>query len=516
MSFTSRTNQDTNILQSYLDRPHTLLVQKTQMGKTEAYLGSVTLAWLARRVGFAAELPLFQAYLDPKTGNVRPEAETVDTLYQRPLDWSRQAALTQYLAGRGDRKFPPLLAVVSPPWVDNPEASQWDEHGRATQSAAEFAPLAANGEAGILDLSESVAVFALDGQHRLMGVRGLIMLLETGSLQRLTRNQKPTGTPLNLEAIAAANDTTPEAMQQLATETLGVEFIPAVLPGETRSEARRRIRSIFVHVNLMAVKLSKGQVTLLDEDDGFAIVTRQIAVTHPLLRDEAERPPRVNWDGASVSAKSRVLTTLQALKEMTVGYLSHRFPHWYAGQSGTIPQRPTAEELADGLSELMRLWDGLATLASYRRLDAGADTSYLRRFSFEPGGGEGNILFRPVGQMALAEALGTLVFYRQIPLVTVLDRLSRFDDGGGFSGMEYPQSLWYGVLYDPNKRRVRVSGRKLAAKLLVYVLGGITAANEVADLRVELAKARTFENRSVSFQGKLVTPREVGMPSVVV
>ena len=43
--------------------------------------------------------------------------------------------------------------------------------------------------------------------------------------------------------------------------------------------------------------------------------------------------------------------------------------------------------------------------------------------------------------------------------------------------MEYPQSLWYGVLYDPNKKRVQVAGKDLAAKLLIYILGGITGTD---------------------------------------
>ena len=500
---------------SYQDNPNTVLVQKTQMGNTEAYLASVSLTWLAERVGFAAELPLFHQQRDPKTANISINPETIDRLYQRPLNWSRQAPLTEYLAGRRDRKFPPLLAVISPDWVDNPQASQWGDDGQATQSAADFTPLTDIPNIGHLNLSPSISIFALDGQHRLMGIQGLMTLLQTGTLQPLSRSQKPTGTPLNLDHLAAANHTTPTAMQDLAQETLGIELIPAVLPGETREDARQRIRSIFVHVNLMAVKLSKGQVTLLDEDDGFAIISRQIAVTHPLLRDDDSRPPRINWDGVSVSAKSQVLTTLQSLRDMTVGYLTPRFPHWLADYPGTIPPRPTADDLAEGLSELMRLWDGLATLPSYKRMELGVETLYLRRFSFESGGGEGNLLFRPVGQVALAQALGVVVFQRHISVVEALNRLQKFDDDGGFTSIELPQSLWYGVLYDPNKRRIRVSGKDLARKLLIYVLGGMSENQEIADLRLDLAKARTFENRAVSFDGKFVTPREVGMPPKV-
>ncbi|BAY90012.1 hypothetical protein FDUTEX481_03793 [Tolypothrix sp. PCC 7601] len=81
--------------------------------------------------------------------------------------------------------------------------------------------------------------------------------------------------------------------------------------------------------------------------------------------------------------------------------------------------------------------------------------------------------------------------------------------------MEYPQSLWYGVLYDPNKKRVQVAGRDLAAKLLIYILGGIKDHMESAELRKALADARTIENQTIGFDGKFVEPQAVGLPPIL-
>ncbi|MFM6191791.1 DGQHR domain-containing protein, partial [Planktothrix sp.] len=308
---------------------------------------------------------------------------------------------------------------------------------------------------------------------------------------------------------------TPQQLQQLSQETIGVEFIPAVVKGETRAEARQRVRSIFVHVNLMAVKLSKGQLALLDEDDGFSIVTRQVAVSHPLFCDKPGRNPRINWDSATVASKSTVLTTLQALTDMGQRYLTPKFPHWKAAKPGLVPLRPTPQELKAGIEALQQFFDGMATLPSYQKLEQGWETPALRRFSFEKPGGEGNLLFRPVGQVAVAAALGLLVFYQQRSVTEIFEKLQEFDNAGGFSGMEYPDSLWYGVLYDPNKRRVRVAGKDLAAKLLIYLLGGIQQPMECAELRKALADARTFENKAVNFEGQFVKPREVGLPQML-
>ncbi|MGB7272714.1 MAG: DGQHR domain-containing protein, partial [Geitlerinemataceae cyanobacterium] len=273
-----------------------LLVQKTQMGTTEAYLGAVTLEWLANRVGFASQLPLFQPHLDRETQNVERGTHTAETIIQRPLDWSRQAPLAQYLATRATHKFPPLLVVLSPEWVDDSLADEWDLMGKATRSASYFLPLEGQNPAGWLAIPSDVSVYALDGQHRLMGVQGLLELIQTGQLQPYNKSKKPTGKPIVLEDLAKNYDIEIDTLKNLSQETIGVEFIPAVVKGETREEARRRVRSIFVHVNLMAVPLSKGQLALLDEDDGFSIVARHAAISHPLLNEKAGRHPRVNWD----------------------------------------------------------------------------------------------------------------------------------------------------------------------------------------------------------------------------
>lgn len=504
------------LLDRFISRNDQILVQKIEMGGSEAYIGSVTLEWFASRVRFASRLPLFRPKFNPDTQNIEIDAETIEEIQQRPLDWSRQAPLAQYLAARKHHKFPPVLVVINQPWVDNPKAEEWGEDGKAIKSAADFMPLDKDAKVGLLNVSEDVTIFALDGQHRLMGVQGLMELIQTGKLQRYKKEKKTTGAVITVDDLREEYQVDPAYLQNLAKEKIGIEFISAIVPGETREEARRRVRSIFVHVNLMAAPLTKGQLAQLDENNGFAIIARKVSVTHPLFKDKENRNPRVNWDSATVASKATVLTTLQALTEMSERYLGQKFPHWKPSQDkGLIPMRPDDEELEEGVAEFHKLFDNLANLPSLQRLESGEETPQLRRFSFEKDGGEGNILFRPVGQVALAQALGIVVFRKKLSLKTVFEKLRKFDTDEGFSNMDYPESLWYGVLYDPNKKRILVAGKDLAAKLLVYILGGINDDLERADLRRDLAEARTFEDKAVGFNGKLVAPKEVGLPPVL-
>jgi DGQHR domain-containing protein len=503
------------LLEKFLGKKDQILVQKTEMGGTEAYVGSVTLEWFAGRVHFASGLPLFQKKYNSETDNIEIDADSIDEIQQRPLDWSRQAPLVQYLAARKNHKFPPVLVVINQSWVDDPKAAEWNSEGIATKSTTDFTPLDKDGKVGLLNISEDdVTIYALDGQHRLMGVQGLMELIKTGKLQRYRKDKSADDSFIKINDLIEQYQIDSAYLQSLPKEKIGIEFICAVAPGETRTQARRRVRSIFVHVNLMAAPLTKGQLAQLNEDDGFAIVARKIATNHQLLEQQPGRKPRVNWNSATVAANSTVLTTLQAIQDMSERYLGQKFPHWKPLEKGLIPMRPDDDEIEEGIKDFEKLFDNLAVLPSYKLLDE-EDTPALRRFSFEKDGGEGNMLFRPVGQVALAQALGILLFKKGFSLADIFKKLRKFDQQGGFSGMEYPQSLWYGVLYDPNKKRVQVAGRELAAKLLIYILGGIQDQMERAELRKALADARTVEDKTIGFDGNFVEPKQVGLPSVL-
>jgi DGQHR domain-containing protein len=175
-NFTS-TNTDKDLLISLLDKlleeeQHNLFAQKTEMGGTEAYVSSVTIEWFANSVNFAANLPLLQDKYNRQTDNIEIDADSIDEIQQRPLDWSRQAALVQYLTSRKHHKFPPVLVVINQPWVDNINAPEWDGEGKATKSSSNFTPIDKDGKIGVLDISEeNVTIYALDGQHRLMGIQ---------------------------------------------------------------------------------------------------------------------------------------------------------------------------------------------------------------------------------------------------------------------------------------------------------------------------------------------------------
>ena len=86
------------MLDYYSNKANFKFAHSAFMGGTESYIASVDLDWFASKVRFAADLPMFDDNrIDEDSKRVRINKDTAESVLQRPLDWSRQAQLTQYL-----------------------------------------------------------------------------------------------------------------------------------------------------------------------------------------------------------------------------------------------------------------------------------------------------------------------------------------------------------------------------------------------------------------------------------
>ncbi|MHC5829139.1 MAG: DGQHR domain-containing protein, partial [Nostoc sp.] len=130
--------------------------------------------------------------------------------------------------------FPPVLVVINQPWVDNPKAAEWDSEGRATKSTTDFIPLDKDAKVGLLNISEDdVTIYALDGQHRLMGVQGLMELIKTRKLQRYKKDKGADDSFITVNDLIEKYQVDLAYLQNLPKEKIGIEFICAVAAGET-------------------------------------------------------------------------------------------------------------------------------------------------------------------------------------------------------------------------------------------------------------------------------------------
>ena len=206
------------------------------------------------------------------------------------------------------------------------------------------------------------------------------------------------------------------------------------------------------------------------------------------------------------------------------------------------PQRPAEDYLEYGQKVVALFFDKLANLPSISEMRHGTPTADLRNFPKDKNEvdplrepehpGEANILFRPVGQQALARAVGEIIANEsktpqlddgtldQSAIDDISDKLdelfaklSEYDEQGKFSFMNEPNSLWYGVLYDFFNKKIRVKGEKLAVLLIKHLLRGESDPDDREKLRESLAEVRETEDGEFKdFDGNKVSEDKIKLP----
>jgi hypothetical protein len=501
------------LLDETLSKEGHVVAVKSEMGvalqetgipvKVPSYVAVHSLRWAGNKsnLKMGSEMPFMAKYIDEE-GRIRVDPTNANELAQRAPDWTRQPALTAYLLHDRNRKFGTILAVVSPPWIDDPKHENWGPGGVALKSAIDFTPMDSTGRIGLLNLAHA-QIYALDGQHRVMGIRGLHDL-QDGRLDLKKTSGAPIGRSMTRDQFLAQINVPETELNGLMEETISVEYLPAVIKGETREKAVQRVRSIFVAVNSYARKTDKGENILLDESDGFAIVARRAALAHPLFKTPTNES-RVNWKNTALPARSVWLTTLQALREMSVSFLSLVEPKmvrpWEELFKGAVPIRPVDSDLSKAQARLSDLFTQMGRLPSFAAISNGEAIDSWRDFA---DGGKGHLLLRPVGQIVLAKAVGKLIGEDGMELEDIFDRLISLDEAGGFEQAD-PGNLWYNVTYDAAREKMIVSQVELAANALAYLIRGADTEGR-AELLERLRRLRTRPEDStwVNFKGETV------------
>ena len=503
---------------------HHLAIQ-VQMGEVDSYITSVPLRWIAAKVGFAADLPIFREGIEGSK-RIAVDQDTIATVQQRQPDWRRQQEMAAYLATRRHHKFPPLLLVAYQHWVYEDDSDKWTPDGTAMNHSLTLAGLDPMGTYWDLDDSETL-LYAFDGQHRLMAIQGLNELITTGTLHALDENRKQRDRPpLSRDTLikriqnCTGDDrhAIHERLQRLMDERIGIEIVPAVIHGETLVQALRRLRQLFVDVNEHAKSLTTSELAQLDENHGFRIVARRLMTQHDLLRSATDPDGvafgRVHTKNRTLGEKSPSYTTLHTLSTIVERHLIERktppqVSSWRPLVKG-IYERPDDDNLQTGTSAMVEYFDTLARLPSHEAFIQGEPAGNIRRAD-----GDDNILFRPIAQTALAEAVGKLS-RAGISLDTIADVLAKQENRGQLK-LTDPRTPWFGVLCDPVSRRMRRhrKNEELCCRMFQYLLGGgIPDDMDRGELRHEFVdERRVDDDHAVDLQGDTVELDKVELPN---
>ena len=388
---------------------------RAAMGDWTYYIASMTLEELAHRVATATTLH---------------QPESLDEEIQRSLS-PRAGDIAEYLLSQPQRLFGTLVVGVyggEPEWLEveiKEGARPWDEKDQRLE-----------GSIGLLRLSGAEQLFALDGQHRLLGTK--------------------------------------QALKE--DPSLGDEEVAVIFVGHANDRAGlQRTRRLFSTLNRYAKPVSRREIIALDEDDAVAIVTRRLVKSHPLFSD------RVSLGGTkAVPVNDRIsLTSIVALNDC-VEMVLKTHPAWKKGHKKIRPPDEILDQLEQHCTDYWNIVIGeYEVLGEY--IGVPRDANPAEPFRGRHGG---HLFFRPIGILAHTWAATTLTSKEAVDKRAAIHRLTVVP-------MELADPPWSGLLWDGENQRMITSkeAQRVAQRLIYHSVGGDLRHLRVneAELRKELA-----------------------------
>ena len=374
------------------------------MGSRAYYSCLMTFEQLAIRVNFAKQIHSHKSFSD---------------MIQRELEDKRSTEIATYLKDNPDRFFNSLVVAAydgDPNWHPLSDVkSRYNEQTLLHLSDETIASV------GFLTLRGDEQLFALDGQHRLAGIK------------------------------RALDDGMPKS------DEVSVIF----LGHKNSANGIRATRRLFTTLNKTAQSVSKDFIIALDEDDVMAICVRQLIEESRLFEGNS-----VAFVGSSNMPPKNTdsLTTIGNLYDVLRILFSNVRADIRMDKSRLRRERPPDEELAkyvalattffevsemyiDELREFFSSDDRRCVVAKYR------------------GKHGGSMLFRPVGLEIFAHVVARLT--EDTSLKDAVKRASTLP-------RTLSEAPYRGLMWDKTTGTVSSAHRVLIRELLLYMLGSRT------------------------------------------
>lgn len=344
----------------------------------------------------------------------------LDNMVQRELS-RRVHGITSYLRTQSERFFSAIVVGIydgAPDWF--PVDIDLDNEPQPTNLSDQ-----ARESLGILQLSGEEKLFAIDGQHRVEGIKRAL-------------HDNP----------------------ELESEELTVLFVAH----RTNIEGLQRTRRLFTTLNKYAKPVTTSEIIALDEDDAFAVVTRMVVNDYEDLKMRGKVNKRerslVKFEGAQIPSNDPYsITTIRMLyKLLTI--LS--VPYNSSKQRTELKQsRPSPETIDEMYSDHVKFWDGLKEHIPEMRECLGSDPALQIAAKHRHAEG-GHILFRPAGQEAFARAIRTLLD-RKVTIQQAIMALASTE-------LMLNRPPWPHVMWDPSLNSMNRTDQKLATNLLLHMV----------------------------------------------
>ena len=380
------------------------------------------------------------------------QSKTLSEMVQQEIKRKRGKEIKDYLLKHEQRFFNSLIVAVyegDPTWYDITHIESNSPYD------SEDIPEDVVAGIGILSLNGEEELFTLDGQHRLIGIK---------------------------EAVAE----TPH----LGEDELSIIFIAH----RTDMDGMKRTRRLFTTLNKNAVRVSKGEMVALDEDDTMAITVRRLVTENSMfmkdriLNNVTDNIPKSNQTCLTTIGNLYDLLSILFIKVYVISKKKK-----LTDRKNELTKIRQSDEILDqhyanACDYFKRLTDSFFPLQEF--VKASDNSTVVKKYRHSDGG---SLLFRPIGLKILTEIIAGLV--EKYPLSKCFKMISKLPT-------DLTQRPYNGVIWHPTQKKMLIKGKTLVKHLLLYMLNHFFG--DVDKLRETYAKALGLEANEVELPKKVL------------
>jgi DNA sulfur modification protein DndB len=356
--------------------------------------------------------------------------KNLSDMIQREIKQKRGLEIAKYLTTEKERFFNSLVVAV---YKGDPIWYEVDLKTNSKDILVEDIPDFAWDSFGFLSLTGEEHLFAIDGQHRLAGIKKVINEQVDNSMKKgLIADQ--------ISILFVAHKDTPRGLQ--------------------------RTRRLFTTLNKTAIPVSKGEKIALDENDVMAIIARRLVEENPKFSgDHIAYKPTNNLPVNDFKS----LTTLGNLYDV----LSILFSKIIEPKKEKLKElqfyRPDDQQLNQFYETACNFFHSLELQIPELR-EYFESKNYTKIVKKYRGNFGGSLVFRPIGLTLILEIVERLVgkygLEQSIKLIAKLPR--------DLSRIPYADVLW-----NTKSKTIINKHRVLARNLLLYMLGEQKASEKL-------------------------------------
>ena len=358
---------------------------------------------LAKRVRYAEEIH---------------KNESLSKMIQRRLNSGRSTQIAEYLRSQSERLFNSLVVATykgEPNWF-----ALSDIKSRTNNKQLENLDEGTLGSVGFLTLSGEEELFALDGQHRLAGIKKAVR----------------------------------DGLDQDDYDDISVIFVAH----KDTKRGLERTRRLFTTLNKTARPVSKGDIIALDEDDVMALSVRWLIEETELFSDQ-----RVAFVASNnmPSTNTSSLTTIGNLYDVLLILFSSAKTDLKRSRADLQRVRPRDEELNQyfALAETFftALRDNFPELKAF--FSANDTAVPVKKFRGSHGG---SALYRPIGLEIFARIVARLT--DDMPVEDAVVRASKLPT-------TLSEEPYLGLMWDARSQTISNSHKVTLREVMLYMVG---------------------------------------------